>query len=107
VRGLFDRYNPDGQADVSYAVFSQGLYGEDNPFPPPPKRSPEECVTAGKPIMRESPANNWENSSGELVPHTSPTRMLSLANEKHRTQKPAKWGVASADATTTTWKRIA
>ena len=105
VRGLFDRYNPEGADDISYIKFIECLYSEDEkPWPPPPKRTPDECKTEAKEMLREAPANNWANSSGELHAHETPTRVLSLANENHRTAKPLSWQ-GSPEATHMTWSR--
>ena len=58
-----------------------------------------------KEMLRETPTNNWSNSTGELVPHERPMRMLSLANEAHRMAKPPKW-VGSPEKTHMTWSQV-
>lgn len=105
LRGLFDRYNPDFAPDVNYAAFISGLYADEKPWPPPPKRDPAECKTEAKEQLRESPANRWANSSDELVPHERPQRVLSLANEAHRTQIAPTW-TGSPEKTTVNWSRV-
>ena len=93
VRGLFDRYaRVDGDNDnLSYTEFSAGLFGDEKP-PVHPKPGPGEWLLEDALIMRTTPANKWQGSTGELV--ASPTRavrQLSIANEKHRGQPPWKW----------------
>ena len=72
VRGLFDRYNAEDADDLNYAAFSDGLYGEHKPWPPPAKRPAEECQTASQERLREAPTNNWSTSTGGLSPQARP-----------------------------------
>lgn len=105
VRGLFDRYNADGAEDLSYAVFSDGLYGDEKPWPPPPKRHPEDCKTDQKEWLRDGPTNSWDTSVETLSPNKRPVRVLSIANEKHRTAAAPKWeGESTSWGTTYTRK---
>jgi hypothetical protein len=88
---LFDRYNSDGAEELSYATFSDGLYGDQKPWPPPPKSDPDAWKTDTKEWQRETPSNNWQTSSAELSPNARPVRVLSLGNERHREQAAGKW----------------
>ena len=91
LRGLFDRYNSDGTEELSYATFSDGLYGDQKPWPPPPKSDPDVWKTDMENRLRDTPSNNWQTSSAELSPNARPVRVMSLANEKHREQKAGMW----------------
>ena len=50
-----------------------------------------QCKTEMKEWLREAPTNNWATSQADLVPHTSPVRVLSIANEKHREVAAPRW----------------
>ena len=107
LRGLFDRYNPDGSDDLNYATFSTGLYTDEKPWPPPAKKAAKECEIMGKERLREAPTNNWATSTGELSPNARPVRVLSLANEKHRGQALPQWEPVELVSTShSAWRQV-
>ena len=99
-RGLFDRYNENGEATLSFADFSFGLYAPaSRKAPYPIKRQLSESRTGsaieGAFERRESPANNWATSGTELSPALRPVRVHSISNENWKAQAAAgnipKW----------------
>jgi hypothetical protein len=91
VRGLFDRYAlMDNDQTLSYEEFSVGLFGSYKP-PVPAKRDKESWSLNTDLQQRESPANGWATSTDQLSPNHRPVRVMSIANPRHRDQKPPNW----------------
>jgi hypothetical protein len=94
VRGLFDRYASMDMSkeSLSYEEFSRGLFGPVEHKPQPqPRKDAHSWGLDGDAQLRQSPANRWANSTEDLSPNQRPLRQMSIANPKHRDQKPPTW----------------